>query len=78
MGVVKIEWFQYLLIVALIFNLLAAFQFLQLWKGFKKVKVGDTLSNELVSQMRSKLKFTTILVVVGAVLGLIGVIFRSY
>lgn len=69
-------WFQSLLIIALILFLLVSIQFYQFWKKFKELKVGETLSNELINEFEKKIRIMIILFAIGSTLVVIGLIFR--
>jgi hypothetical protein len=47
------------------------FQFL---KGFNKIKIGDTLTDEFVNRASKKLRITVIFIVTGGLLGITGVL----
>ncbi|OIJ18059.1 hypothetical protein BKP45_10680 [Anaerobacillus alkalidiazotrophicus] len=72
------ELYKILSILAAVFSILAAFQFYQLGRRFKKLQIGDTLSNELVAEARWKIKVSIVLFVIGSLLAIIVIFIRPY
>lgn len=70
------EWFQLLFIIAIVFSLVAFLIVLQIWNRFRQLKLGDKLSEELVNEVRKKIRILIILLGMGVVIYLVGIIIR--
>lgn len=71
-----LEWSKLFLTAAVISCLLAFLLSCQLWRKCKKLKVGDTLTNEWVNEFIKKGKFVITLEVIGCILYIIGVLIK--
>lgn len=71
-----LEWSKLFLTAAVISCLLAFLLSCQLWRKCKKLKVGDTLTNEWVNEFIKKGKFVITLGVIGCILYIIGVLIK--
>lgn len=72
------EWHTILLILALFFYLLSAFQYLKLWKAFKELNIGDEMSKEFSDKSQQSIKIAIYALVLGSILSLIGVFLKPY
>ncbi|MBD8069578.1 hypothetical protein [Bacillus sp. PS06] len=66
------EWSKPLSALALIFMVIAALIFYRLLSQFKRLKEGDSLTNELSNELQKKLKKGITLFVIGGILGVVG------
>lgn len=71
-------WSTFLAILALIFMILSTLKYYQIQKAFKKLEIGDTISNELVDESLKKNRVALTLFGISSVLGIIGVLIRPY
>jgi len=67
-----------LLVLALFFYLLSAFQYLKLWKAFKKLNIGDEISKEFSDKSQQSIKIAIYALVLGSILSLIGIFLKPY
>lgn len=65
-------------ILAIVFSLLAVLPFYQLWSRFKGLKIGDTLSNELVGESRKLIIIGMALLGIGCIFAIIVAVVRPY
>ena len=68
------DWSKLLAISSLIFMIFSLLKFYQLRSEFKKLKIGDLLSNELVDESRKKIRIAITFLGIGSILSLIGVL----
>jgi len=69
-----LDWSKLLAISSLIFMIFSLLKFYQLRSEFKKLKIGDLLSNELVDESRKKIRIAITFLGIGSILSLIGVL----
>ncbi|MDX5475955.1 MAG: hypothetical protein LPK00_10520 [Bacillaceae bacterium] len=72
------DWSIFLAILSLFFIILSAFEFFQLWSEFKKLKIGDMISNELVHNSRKKIILAITFLGIGSILSLIGIMIKPF
>ncbi|WP_374717825.1 hypothetical protein, partial [Neobacillus sp.] len=68
------EWSIFLAILSFVFVILSLITFYQLWNNFKKLKIGDKLSNEFVHESRKKMKFAITFLGISCIFSIIGVL----
>lgn len=68
------DWFRLLSIFSFVFILIASIQFFQLRNQFKKLKIGDTLSNKLADRITKKIKVVITFLGIGSILAVIAIL----
>ncbi|AIM17862.1 hypothetical protein HW35_17730 [Bacillus sp. X1(2014)] len=68
------EWSIFLAILSFVFVILSLITFYQLWNNFKKLKIGDKLSNEFVHESRNKMKVAITFLGISCIFSIIGVL----
>ncbi|MED3624070.1 hypothetical protein [Neobacillus thermocopriae] len=68
------EWSILLAILAIVLVISSLIIFYQLWNDFKKLKIGDTLSNEFVDESRKKMKVAITFLGMSCIFSIIGVL----